>query len=296
MNFAELNSEYVRLRQSLRVFVGENALDDISVQTPARDDEASFLRLIAWSYVLVFEAGRVAIPYLLKLPSSMHEDRADLQATCDLVHDLRTWSFHNLNFFNERELRISKRTSLWFLRNSGASPPSVIKGWQRCFECLCAEICAVVAHCRGALEFALAESEDGGKIIEDLRHRLNRNWPAYRFDQLVNDAVTRIGQKLDVPKFRQARLGKWKKYLETIPEGDDPQALVVRLIERDVLDHFGSVLPIDGNDIMSVLRISPGPQVGEALNNARRLYSLGVTDKDNLLARLLQETNRGTSA
>ena len=234
------------------------------------------------------------MPYLLKLPSGMYRHQDDLHATYELVHDLRTWSFHNLSFFSERELGISKRTSLWFIGNTGTSPPSDIDGWRRCFESLCAEIYALVAHCRSAVEFVIAEPEDGEKVIDDLRRRLNRNWPAYRFDELANDAVIRIGQKLDVPKFRRARLAKWKEYLETIPESDDPEVLVVRLIERDVLDHFGSVLPIDGNDVMSALDLAPGPEVGEALNNARRIHSSGVTDREKLLARLLQQTDRGS--
>ena len=289
MDFVELHTEFVRLRQSLRTFVGEDALSEISVQTPVDDDEASFLRLIAWSYVLVFEAGRVTIPYLLKLPSEVYRPQADLEAACDLVHDLRTWSFHNLSFFDERELGISKRTVLWFIRNSGTNPPNDIDGWRSCFECLCTEIYAIVAHCRSAVEFVLAESKDGGKVVDDLRRRLDRNWPAYRFDAMASDAATRIGQKLDVPKFRQTRLVKWREYVETIPVGDDPEALVVRLIERDVLDHFGSVLPINGNDVMLALDLSPGPEVGDALNNARRLYGSGVIDPDRLLASLRQE-------
>ena len=289
MSFARLNSEFGLLRQSLRIFVGEHALDEISVQTPSGDDEASFLRLIAWSYVLVFESGRVSIPYLLRLPSDMQWHQRDLQATRDLIHDLRTWSSHNLSFLDERELGISRRTALWFIRNSGTSPPNDIKGWRRCFECLCAEVSDVVSHCRSAVEFTLVQSEDGGKITDDLRRLLDRNWPACRFDRLVMDAATRIGQRLDVPKFRQTRLAKWRGFLETIPQDDDPETLVVRLIERDVLDHFGTVLPIDGNDVMSTLGLSPGPRVGEALNVARGLYGSGVTNRDELLKCLLQE-------
>ena len=292
MNLVELNAEFVRLRQSLRTFVGEDALSEISIQSPTGDDEASFLRLIAWSYVLVYEAGRVTIPYLLHLPSGLHRTHADLEAARDLIHDLRTWSSHNLGFIDERERAISKRTGLWFIRNSGTNPPSSIDGWRSCSKCLCNEVGLVIAHCRSAVEMMLSEPEEGNNVIEDLRRRLDRNWPACKFDELAGDAVTRIGRTLDVSKFRQGRLAKWREFLETIPEGDDPEALVARLIERDVLDHFDSVLPIDGNDVMAILGLSPGHEVGEALNNARRLYSSGVTDPNDLLAYLQQEYHR----
>ena len=292
MKFAELHEEFLRLRQSLRIFVDEGALDEISVETPGADDEASFLRLIAWSYVLVFEAGRITIPYLLKLPSGVNRPRADLQATCDLVHDLRTWCFHNLSFGNKRGLKISRRATLWFIGNCGASSPSDLGGWRSCYECLCADVYAVVAHCKSAVEVMVADPEARERTIDDLKLRLDRNWPAYRFDEFVNDAVIRMGQKLDVPKFRQGRLAKWREYLEAIPEDDDPAALILRLIERDVLDYFGTVLPIDSNDVMSFLSLGPGPEIAELMYVARQLYGSGVTDRDQLLARLLEEDHR----
>lgn len=288
MKFAELNVEFMSLRSSLRTFVSDDALDEISVQPPASDDEASFLRLIAWSYVLVFETGRVTIPYLLKLPSGIYHKEVHPRSACDLIHDLRTWSFHNLGYSDEHGVGISQRVTRWFIDTCGANPPRDRRGWRSCFERLCAEVGAVLTYCRGAVELVLAVSEDGKSIADDLRRRLDRNWPARRFDMLVGDAATRIGQTLDAPKFRQSRLARWREFLETIPEGDDPEALVARLIERDVLDHFESMLPIDGNDVMSALGLESGPKVGDALSDARRLFRSGITDPDELLACLKQ--------
>ncbi len=295
MQFSELNAEVENLRRSLRSFVGENALEEINVQAPARYDEASFLRLGAWSYVLIFEAGRVTIPFLLKLPSGLGTPQSKMKETLDLVHDLRTWSFHNLSFASERELEMSRRTTLWFIRNSGSSPPKDIAGWSRSFESLCIDVHAIVAHCKAAFECALSSPEDEPTIVDDLNRRVDRSWPAYRFDELVSDAVMRIGQKLDVPTFRQSRLSKWRNYLQTIAEGDEPETQIVRFIERDVLDYFESVLPIDGKDVMAELGLSPGPAVGRALSNARRLYGAGVTDRNKLLACLQRDAGRFTT-
>lgn len=292
MNFAELSTEFVHLRQSLCTTVGENALSEISIQTPAGKDEASFLRLIAWSYVLNYEAGRVTIPYLIKLPSGSPQSREDLESTRGLVHDLRTWSFHNLNFSTEHGRGISTRTGLWFTKTSGSNPPNNIAGWRSCFESLCTEVCSVVRHCRSAVGLILANPEDGERVTSDLRHRLDRNWPAYRFDGIVSDVVTRIGQSIDIPKFRQPRLSKWREHLESIPEGDEPDTLIVNFIERDVLDYFQSVLPINGNHVMSTLGLSPGPDVGKAMNDARRLYAAGLTEPDKLLAQLREDYHK----
>ena len=78
-------------------------------------------------------------------------------------------------------------------------------------------------------------------------------------------------------------------FLNSIPDSDSPEILVARLIERDVLDHFESVLPIDGNDVMNALGIPPGPKVGEALLYARRLFGSGVRDPELLLVTLRRE-------
>ena len=286
MDFAALNAEFVQLRNSLRTFVGEDALDEISVQPPVGQDETAFLRLISWSYVLLFEAGRVTVPYLIKLPSSTAYPQADVEMAYDLVHDLRTWSFHNLGFYNERDIGISKRVFLWFIETCGANPPDSAASWRACFRCLCTNVGIILQHCKGAVGLVLSGPEDGQGVIADLKLRLNRNWPAHRFDELVSDAAMRLGRQLDIQRFRQPRLVKWRAYLETVPQDADLEVLVVRLIERDLLDHFESVLPIDGNDVMSILNIDPGPEVAEALRTARRLFNAGTTDRGDLLCKL----------
>lgn len=296
MKFDELNAEYVGLRNTLRAFVGENALGEITVQPPAGDDEASFLRLTAWSYALIFEAGRVAIPYLLKLPASPNLSESDANSARRMISDLRASSFHNLELQSSRNSAMYRRTSLWFMENCGANPPNDAVCWRACFERLCDMVGLIVARCKSALEMALADAESREEVIDDLRRRLDRNWPAYKFDEIVGDAATRIGQRLDVPKFRQTRLAAWRDFMDAIPEGDDPESHVTRLIERDVLDYFESALPIDGRDVMNVLGLHPGPEVGEALRFARRLHRSGITERAEMLERLAAEYRSGETS
>ena len=109
MIFSQLNADVVDLRSSLRSFVGEHAIREITVRPPADDNsEISFLRLVAWSYALVFEAGRVAIPYLLQLPGGGSESSSDAKTARELLKILRTWSFHNLGFESDRDVAISR--------------------------------------------------------------------------------------------------------------------------------------------------------------------------------------------
>ena len=289
MKFAELNAHYVQLRGSLRTFVGESALREISVTPPANEDEASFLRLIAWGYALLFEGGGVTVPFMLKLPSTTDTQELDPVESRQLLHDLRTWSFHNLGFSDLRTAQMSRKVSLWFIEHGGSNPPNSAKNWRRCFQRLCSEIAAVIAHCKGAVELVLTSEEDGVRVINDLKRRLDRNWPDYKFDQLVSDCTVRIGRSLDIVRFRKNKIAGWREFLNAIPESDSPETLIARLIERDVLNHFENLLPIDGEDVMSTLGVRPGPIVGEALLYARRLFRTGIHDPGRLLACIQNE-------
>lgn len=288
MKFAELNAGVADLRNSLRSFVGENALGEITVRPPAGDgDEASFLRLISWTYALLFEAGRVAIPFLLELPAKGPESRHDAKASRQLVHALRTWSSHNLGFDSARDVALSQQVQRWFVRTCGTNPPSDESCWRKCSEELCAAVWAIVVHCQGAVTLVLRAPDDGEAAIADLRRRIERAWPAHEFDRIVSDATTRFGMSIDARKFREPRLGRWRTFLESIAEGDDPELQMTRMIERDLLDHAALVLPIDGRDVMSALGLDPGPAVARALHRAREMFRSGIIDRDELLRALV---------
>ena len=296
MRFAELNAAVVELRHSLRSFVGETALDEIHIGPPAREnDEASFMRLVNWSYVLLFEVGRITIPYLMKLPGETGHTVEGLRAGRGVVHDLRTWNAHNIGFSSERDAAISRRVRLWFLAQCKDTEPRDEGAWGSCFERLCAEVGMIVEHCRAALASIVGNVDEQG-AIEELRHRLDRSWPADRFDEIVVDTCTRLGVSLDVPGFRNPRLAKWREFLATVPDADDPRRAITRLIERDVVDHTNDVLPVDGEDVMASLGLPPGPRVGDALRHARELFRSGVRDPQRLLDQLKETMDDRDSA
>ena len=146
MNFAELNEEYTLLRRLLRTYVGENALEEISIHVPKGHDQACFLLLVSWGYVFVFEAGRITVPFLMELRSDVSTKHEELSASRELLHDLRTWSFHNLSFNVERERRIFQRTATWFIENAGSDPPNDDEQWRACYNNLCSEIHSIIKH------------------------------------------------------------------------------------------------------------------------------------------------------
>ncbi|MDE0224546.1 MAG: hypothetical protein OXP28_05355 [Gammaproteobacteria bacterium] len=238
--------------------------------------------------MLLFEAGRVTVPYLMKLPGMAGQAVERLQEGRGVVHDLRTWSSHNIGFSSERDAAISRRVGVWFLARCKATEPRDEGAWRLCFESLCSEVGLIMEHCRNALA-SIAADEDEAGAIEELRHRLDRSWPTDRFDEIVADTCTRLGVRLKVPGFRDQRLAQWREFLATVPDSDDPRGTITRLIERDVVDHTNDVLPIDGEDVMAVLDLAPGPAVGNALRRARDFFRSGIRDRNQLLDRLQRE-------
>lgn len=290
MNFLELNAAVTDLRNVLRTFVGPNALAEINIRPPASSvGEASFLRLVAWCYVLNFEVGRIEIPYLLSLPNRATEDGANPNATRELVAALRTWCFHNLGFASTRDVALSQLVHRWFLQTCGEDPPGCDSKWKDCSETLCGDVTALVLRCRGAIDVSMATDDGGASVVSGLRRRIERAWPAYRFDEVIDDASRRLGIVINVKSFRESRIGSWRRFVESIPVGDDPTSHIVRLIEGELLDHAATVLPIDGDDVMRELGLDPGPDVAEALNWARRSFRDSPCGAMELLKRLREE-------
>ena len=150
----------------------------------------------------------------------------------------------------------------------------------------------IVEHCRTALASIAADVDEQGAIV-DLRHRLDRSWPPDRFEEIIADTCTRLGVSLNVPGFRDQRLAKWRDFLATVADADDPRRAITRLIEPDVVDHTNDELPIDGEDVMESLGLPPGPPVGDALRRARVLFREGVRDRQQLLDRLKIDEGAG---
>ena len=284
MRFSSLNAEVSELRHALQAFVGPKALDEIRLRHPTSDnDEASFMRLTSWSYVLLFEVGRVSIRFLLELPRQKDNTGGNLKSVLTNVHSLRTFYFHNMGL-SERDLQLSRKTRHWHLEKCGTAIPKRSQEWRKCFESLCYEVSEVIAHCHGAVDTVLASPIDGDRTIADLKKRLDRNWPAHRFDGLVGDVLVQLGSGngLKIPAFRERHVSRWRDYLECLPEGEDVEAKVIRVIERDVLNHFDGVLPIGGKDIIE-LGIPQGPNIKLALRKAREHMLESNKSREELL-------------
>lgn len=285
MTFLELNAEVSNLRRSLQYFVGIDDIMEVTARPPQKAcDEASFLRLVTWSYGLLYEAGAVTVPYLIALPPGGSEASRILDYR-SMVRSLRTWISHNLGF-TVHDVETSRRAMDWMRRACGTDWPNLDEEWEACFAQLCSLVNKIIQHCRRALNFALQSVDDREDILEDLRRRINRRWPASQFDEIISDACDRIGERVDARKFREGRLSKWREYLESLQDDDDIVYLITRRIEWDLIEHFRNTPPIDSGEVMELLDIAPGPDLGKALKLAGSIYESTRYGKKELLLEL----------
>src|SRR5262245_10876639 len=77
--------------------------------------EAGFLRVVSWLYILLYEAGRADLKFLLE---KMRGFGLDVDETHKvyfrLIHSLRTKLQHSVNFEDFRNDPVKQMTELWF--------------------------------------------------------------------------------------------------------------------------------------------------------------------------------------
>ena len=132
----------------------------------------------------------------------------------------------------------------------------------------------------------MVSPDDGEAAVRELRLRLRRTWPRQKFEATLQDALVRMGMTLNVERFVSAHMSRWQDSMEYLDFEGDVEEHMIRVIERDVLNHFDRVLPINGNDIIR-LGVLQGPAVGEALGIARELVRAGYLEREELLRALI---------
>lgn len=262
MNYGEVSTAYGQLRRRLAVYVGQDALPNITIDPPkGTSDELSFLRMVAWSYVLLYEAGRVPLDYLRQLPPWNQHTSALLPH----VRALRTWTSHNLALEKEADIATLRVAIAWFSKTCGVGTPASLSHWQQCFTSLCVDLVGVLSAAIGACD-AFEQPDDHDRLVDGLRRRLDRDWPAYRFDSVVDQTAIRLGYKgIDPVRFRSRHLDSWRKVVACSVEDDLERNLKLR-IEADMLAMMSIALPLTSEELAELT---------------------GATEKESVIAMLL---------
>lgn len=237
MTGAELAGLYDTLRTRISVYI-PTGCSAISLRlSPDFADELAFYRLVFWGYALVHEAARVPFSFLTSL-SPLKADRMLSRETSGL----RTFLAHNMDRGKRRDRRNYEYVHRWFKEACGDGTPASASQFESCCTHLGKEIRRGLAGAIDACDL-LNSSEDGTRLVEDLRERVDLAWEANRFDPIVARCADRLGSpRLDPQAFRMRNLERWRRFLAEADEAAREQALEQR-IEGDLLAVMAGALP-----------------------------------------------------
>lgn len=219
------------------------------------------------------EAAKVPIFFLMALPP--------LKANSELrteVGKMRTFVAHNLDVTSKSDLKTRSFAHSWFRSACGIGSPIDAAHFASCSEYLGKRLEQAL---RGAVEAcdALDDPIDGPALVNDLRGRIDLNWDAHRFDPIVSEIASTLGNPgLDLLEIRRRNLEIWRRTLATADEGRRGEALRLK-IEATLLSEIADTLPIPAAEISRMLAITGPNAVCAAmviLRDARRFASATV--------------------
>lgn len=258
MTFVTLHSDLNTLRRRLAVHV-KPALPEITVEAPrGDDDELSFIRLVAWGYVMLNETARVPLGFLKSLPPW-----STAAALLPHIGALRTSMSHNLAFDSTHDVKTMRVASDWYSKSCGVGSPVSISHWKACFDALRKELSDLLALAIQACD-QLSDPTDGKRLVAELQLRWDREWPGHHFDRYVDRAVEKFGYGLKAVEVRGLRLAEWRKVLAAAREDEIDQVMTQR-IEADVLDFMCHALPLSAEEIAQLLRYDDKAALAAAL-------------------------------
>lgn len=237
MTATEITGLYDTLRNRIAKHVSAGCSAITLRLSPDLADELSFYRLVFWGYALVHEAARIPFAFLTSL-SPLKADKMLSRETSNL----RTFLAHNMDRSKRRDRRTYEFVHRWFKEACGDGNPASASQFQSCCTHLGSEIRRGLVGAIDACDL-LSSSEDGARLVDDLRGRIDLAWEASRFDPIVSRCANRLGNPgIDLRAFRMRHLERWRRLLEETEETAREQALEQK-IEADLLTVMDGALP-----------------------------------------------------
>lgn len=252
MIFTNILSNLDILKKRLITIDEEIKIPDITIPFPKNEqDELSFLRLVAWGYVLLNESAKIHIKFF-------KDFKNDLNLITD-IQFLRTYMAHGLSFSKDRDKETIKKSQHWFMKQCGTVNPESNEHWNKCFISLGTRIDTLIKElieCCNILEGNI----DSENNLNELKKRLNKNWDAYKFDIYINNAFQRFSyQGFDPVLFRNKYLSKWREIIQLSDDSKDLDRLLQQKVEADLLTLMSYAFPytIEELFLKELIKINP---------------------------------------
>ena len=241
MSFAHVRSGAAELRQLIRESTGRDLLAAISLEEPVEpEDELHFIKLIAWCYGLLIEAGPAIFRHLQAL-TRLHNPSAaeEFQNARQSVLNLRTVKFHNLLSESADDERKKRHARIWLLSNGGEPI-----NWTFCCNALSIQVVTAIKIVHSTWIRTIALEEDRDNAVGRMLLAVDNKWPAYIFDEMLERAAHEIGVKgLDIVQFRSNRLNQWQELASYFQTPELAQAGVERAVKAELMTLFGPEKP-----------------------------------------------------
>lgn len=252
--------------------------------------ELGMIRTVAYLYVLYYEAGDIAVPYLLGLWDAfgLDSDR-EIRSHRQSVGRLRTLFQHNLSPSSSTDRVTREFCQLWFSKNCNTPVPGDEIHWLGCLNGILGEAHEFLRTMKDCLR-AIETDEGREGILDRWRFQISRHHPPEEFDRIVRESASDLGRAfVDVVRLRNRYYDQWMEKLSFLTADYDFELEARRLVENALLLDIAAGMPLTGKDIIEELGFAPGPKVGSALTLARRLFDEAPRDRDALLAALKSE-------
>ena len=209
-----------------------------------------------------------------------------------LVRDLRTYLQHHLKFSSDHDFQVKQSVHQWFSNKCGTRIPSEDGEWEECLIALLNEAVSSTDQMFNCIK--LIEKDEGKRqIIRAWSKRLSRFLNTYEMDEVVKVAAEDMGRHINVVEFRKRFYSTWLEQLRFTDLESDVKKMARRLVEVTLLNETENVMPLSGGDIIQEFEIVPGPDVGELLKKARKLFdSNSNLTKEDILSALSKEDEK----
>ena len=244
--------------------------------------------------VLVIESGPIHFHFLSERASALGLDASgELPRFSSDVQVFRTVLQHNLNLSDADDLAKLVRFEGWMasILDASLSPgerfwPERESQWLNLARAL-RERSRRFGETNVSTVKRILKDEFAEDVLREWIFRQSRSLAAHEFDTIAAQAASDLGLKhIDVTRLRKIHLDEWNRRIRLLSEGADKNREARQLVEQTMLVEAENYLPITGGDIIEMIGIPPGPEVGKVLRKARELYRKAPCSREDLLKQL----------
>jgi hypothetical protein len=266
----------------------------VSLRLPPKEPAVhTFYTAISWLYVCLIEAGPVHFRFLAERAKALGIDASEsLISFRDNINSFRTVLQHNIDLTNPDDAAKLYSCEKWMSSVLGRPLVPDNRFWPQNGEWgRLASVLTEQAKQFIEMNLTTIATMANDEFIDDALNqwvlRFTRSMPAHRFDRIAEEVARDLGlTHLNVLKIRKVHLEKWNQRLRALPETADIAREARRVIEISFLAEAADYCPIDGQDVIQLLGIQPGPRVAGLLQRARELYRQNPCSRAELLQAL----------